>query len=98
MMLTGHAFSSQFMEWRNLGITTLKNAIYLPNFFFSNIAGKPNKEQFYLPNFLKLCDNILHILLRTTQFPEKIYENSGMVQFSEINQVPSPYSMLMLKE
>ena len=26
--------------------------------------------------------------------PGKIYENSGMVRFADINQAPSPYSML----
>ena len=26
--------------------------------------------------------------------PEEFYGNSGMVQFAEINQAPSPYSML----
>ena len=26
--------------------------------------------------------------------PGKIYQNSGMIHFAEINQVPSPYSML----
>ena len=26
--------------------------------------------------------------------PGKIYENSGMIHFAEINQAPSPYSML----
>ena len=33
MTLIGHAHSSQFMEWQNLGITTLKNAKYAPNVF-----------------------------------------------------------------
>ena len=46
MMLTGHAFSSQFMEWRNLGITTLKNAIYLPNLFFQILLENQIKNNF----------------------------------------------------
>ena len=33
MTLIGHAHSSQFMEWQNIGITTLKRAKYTPNFF-----------------------------------------------------------------
>ena len=38
--------------------------------------------------------NISHKLLRPSQFLEKIYENSGMVHFAEINQPPPSYSML----
>ena len=34
MTLIGHTHSSQFMEWHNLGITTLKHAIGAPNVFF----------------------------------------------------------------
>ena len=33
MTLTGHAHSSQFMEWQNLGITTVKHAKCAPNVF-----------------------------------------------------------------
>ena len=33
MMLIGHVHSSQFMEWQNLDITTLKHAKYTPNVF-----------------------------------------------------------------
>ena len=61
---------------------------------FLKIAGKSNNCRFYLPNFLKFCDNISHKLLRPSQSIEKIYGNSWMVPFAEINQVPSPYSML----
>ena len=32
-MLIGHAHSSRFMEWKNLGITTLKHATCAPNVF-----------------------------------------------------------------
>ena len=32
--------------------------------------------------------------IETKSIPGKIYGNSGMVHFAEINQVPSPYSML----
>ena len=61
---------------------------------FLKIVRKPNNYQFYLANFLKFCDNILHKLLRPTQFLEKNSENSRMVQFAEINPAPLPYSML----
>ena len=64
---------------------------------FLKIAGKPNNFQFYLPNFLKFCDNISHKLLRPSQFLE-IFGNSGMVYFAEINQAPPPYSMLQQNE
>ena len=33
MTLIGHAHSSQFMEWQNLDITTLKHAKCTPNNF-----------------------------------------------------------------
>ena len=33
MTLVGHTHSSQFMEWQNLGITTLKHAKCAPNVF-----------------------------------------------------------------
>ena len=32
-MLIGHAHSSQFMEWQNLGIKTLKRGTCAPNVF-----------------------------------------------------------------
>ena len=32
-MLIGHTHSSQFIEWQNLGITTLKYATCAPNVF-----------------------------------------------------------------
>ena len=33
-MLIGHTHSSQFMEWQNLGITTLRHATCAPNVFW----------------------------------------------------------------
>ena len=33
MTLIGHAHSSQYMEWKNLGITTRKHAKCAPNVF-----------------------------------------------------------------
>ena len=65
--------SSQFMKWQNLGITMLKRAICVPNVFLKT-ATKPKNYQFYLPNFLKFCDNISHKLLRPSQFLEKVLE------------------------
>ena len=44
-----------------------------PKYFFK-IVGKPNNYQFYLPNFLKFCDNISHKLLKTSKFLEKFLE------------------------
>ena len=32
--------------------------------------------------------------MKTKLIPGKIYENSGMIHFAEINHAPSPYSML----
>ena len=32
--------------------------------------------------------------METKSIPGKIYENSGMVHFAEINQAPPPYSIL----
>ena len=33
-------------------------------------------------------------VIETNSIPGKIYGNSVMVRFAEINQVPSPYTML----
>ena len=33
-------------------------------------------------------------MIETKSIPGKIYGNSGMVHFADINQSPSPYSML----
>ena len=41
MMLTGPAYSSQFMERHNSGTITLKHAICAPNVFLK-ISGKLN--------------------------------------------------------
>ena len=63
---------------------------------FLEIAGKSNNYRFYLPNFLKFCDNISHNLLR----PSQVLENYAKlrkflnVPLCEINQAPSPYSLL----
>lgn len=40
MTLTGHAHSSQLMEWHNLGITTLKHSICT-----SNVSKKLTENQ-----------------------------------------------------
>ena len=66
MTLIGHACSSQFMEWQNYVSQSL-SMLLVPQMFFKNCW-------FYLPNFLKFCDNISHKLLRTSQLLEKIME------------------------
>ena len=53
------------------------------------MAGKPNNYQLYLHYLIKFCDNISYKLI-----PRKIYGNSGMAHIADINQAPSPYSML----
>ena len=73
MTLIGHAHSSQFMERQILGITTLKHAKCAQN-VFKKLPEKWNNYRFYLPNFLKFCDNISHKLLRPSQFLEKCME------------------------
>ena len=72
-MLIGPAHFSQFMESHNVAITRLKHAICAPNVFLK-IVGKPYNYHFYLPNFLKFCDNISHKLLRPSQILEKFLE------------------------
>ena len=69
-MLIGHTHSSRFMEWKNLGIITLKHATCAPK-CFSKFTRKSNNYQFYLLDFLNFCDNISHKLLRPSQFLEK---------------------------
>ena len=73
MTLIDRAHSSQFMEWQNVGMTTLKHAKCAPK-VFKKITEKSSNYQFYLPNFLKFCDNISHKLLRPSQFLEKFME------------------------
>ena len=41
---------------------------------FLEVAGKSNNYRFYLPNFLKFCGNILHKLLRPSQFLENLWK------------------------
>ena len=62
--LIDHTHFSQFMEWQNLGIKTLKHAIYAPNVFLNLLEN-------HLPDFLKFCDNISNKLLRPSQFLKK---------------------------
>ena len=69
MTLIGHAHFSQFLEWQNLGIAALKHAKSTPS-----VKKKLNNYRFYLPDFLKFCDNISHKLLRPSQFLEKFLE------------------------
>ena len=73
MMLPNPTHSSQFIEWDNLGITTLQHAIYAP-IVFSKITKKPNNYQFRLPYFLRFNDNISNKLLIPSQSQEKFLE------------------------
>ena len=90
MTLIGPTHSSQFIEWHNLGITKFKHAICAPNVFLK-IAGKPNNYQFYLPNFLKFCDNISSKLLRPSKFLEKFLE---ILEWSFYRNKSSPSPLL----
>ena len=72
-MLIEHEGSSQYVQWRNLGIKTIKRVMCSPNVFLK-ITGKQNNYHFHLPKFLKICDNISQKLLRPSQFLEKFME------------------------
>ena len=48
MMLIGHTHSSQFMEWQNLCITTLKHATCVPNVFKKLPENQITADFFYL--------------------------------------------------
>ena len=48
MTLIGHAHSSQFMEWQNLGITTLKHAKCAPNVFKKLPENRITTDSIYL--------------------------------------------------
>ena len=56
MVLIGHAHSSQFMEWQNLGITTLKHATCAPNAFSKLSESQITTDFIYLTssNFVKI--------------------------------------------
>ena len=80
MTLFGQAHSSQYMEWHNLGIIRLKHMLYIPHAIcptficFSQITGKPNNYQFYLPNSLKFWNNNSYKLLTPSKLMEKFIE------------------------
>ena len=60
MTLIGPTQSSQFMEWHNLGITTLKHIIYVPNIFLKLLENQIITNFIYLPssNYLTIsCRN-----------------------------------------
>ena len=48
MALIGHAHSSEFMEWRNLGITRLKHAMCAPNIFLKMPENQITNNFIYL--------------------------------------------------
>ena len=92
MRLIDPAHSSQFMGRHNSGIATVKNAICAPTVFSKLL------ENQITTNFIDLTSSnfvaISHKLLRTSQFLEKIYGNSGMAHFAKINLPPPSNSML----
>ena len=49
-VLIGHAHSSQFMEWQNLGIATLKHAICATNVFLKLPENQTTTNFIYLPS------------------------------------------------
>ena len=59
MTLIGHAHSSQFMEWQNLGITTLKHAKCAPNVFRKLLENRITADFIYLTssNFVTISQN-----------------------------------------
>ena len=83
MTLIGHVHSSQLMEWQNLGITTLKHAKYTPNVFKKLPENRRTVDLIY-----QTSSNFVTISHKSVR--RKIYGNSGMVHFAEINQAPLP--------
>ena len=49
-VLIGHAHSSKFMEWQNLGIATLKHAICATNVFLKLPENQTTTNFIYLPS------------------------------------------------
>ena len=58
---------------------------------FLKNSGKSNNYRFYLPNFLKFCDNISHKLLRPSQFLEKFME---ILEWSALQRYIRPLPLL----
>ena len=97
MTLIGRAHSSQFMEWQNIGITILKHAKCIPNVFKNLPENRITTDFIYLTssNFV----TISHMnYWDQVNFPGKIYGNSGMVHFAEINQAPPPTQFFRILE
>ena len=67
--------------------------------YFLKTAGKPNNYLFYLPDFLRFCDNISHKLLRPSQVLEN-FRKFWHGPLCRIKSGPSPpnQSCSMLKE
>ena len=92
MTLIGHAHFYQFMEWLNLGLKTIKHAIYAPNGFL-----KWSKNQ--IPaNFIYLSSSYF-VTISYINYWDQVsswinYRNSGMFHFIEVNQTPPPNAML----
>ena len=69
MALIGHAYFFQFTEWQNLGLKTLKHAIYAPNIFLKLPENQIATNFFYLTssNFVTIShmnywDQIIEIV------------------------------------
>ena len=76
MTLIGHAQFSQFMEWLNLGIKTLKYAIYAPNDFLKLPENQIPTNFVYLTssNFVTVAMNFLEVT-----FDRKSYQKLFIV-------------------
>ena len=88
MMLIGHTHFSQLMEWKNLGVTTLKHDTCAPTVFKILPENQITTDFTYLTS-PKVCNSISHKEKKSV--PEKFYGNSGIMIFGEINQVLSSY-------
>ena len=90
MTWLGHAHSSQFMEWQNLGITILKHATCTQMFFFKSPESQITTDIIYL-----ISSNF--VIISHINYWHQVNSWKNWWKFSngpEINEVPSPYSML----
>ena len=63
---------------------------------FIEIAGKSNNYRFYLPNFLKFCDNISHNLLRPSQVLENYAKLRKFLNVPLCGNKPGPFPLLIV--
>ena len=90
--LIGFSHFFLFMEWHNIGITTIKHAICAPNVFWKLTKNQITTESIDLTfsNFV----TISHLNYREQSISCENSGNSGMVQFAELIQALPHYSML----